>query len=474
MDELTAEQFAQRAFDLNLLDERQLQRVWADFGTQDIPVEEFRQHVLRQGLMTSYQIDRMLRGERGGFYYGDYKILYQIGAGSFARVFRADHQETGQPVAVKVLRQRNAENPRDTEMFLREGRMGMGLDHPNIVPIYEVVAKRPLYFLVMEFLEGHTLREFMRTRKKLEPREAVNLMNDVCAGLAFAFGRDITHRDLSMSNVFITSDAVAKVVDFGLAAVGGSVDETPNPRTIDYVALERATGVGRDDTRSDIYFAGCMLYHMLAGEPGLVEAHDRIARLSVQRFREVIPLAEFDESLPRCVTRIVDKAMAFDAQLRYQKPGEMLADLQLVARWLADPEKYGDEIGLVDEAPRTVVMVVESNEKMQNLLREGLSKCGYRVLVISRPEMALRRFEENANVADCVLISTAELGEDALEAFNRLGHDLATRDLPAILLLGEDHHDWKDKANLSQRRLTLDMPLRFRMLRDTLGKLITL
>jgi serine/threonine-protein kinase len=104
MVELSAEQFAQRAFDVNLLDERQLQDVWGQLGTRQVSGEEFRQYLLRRGLLTKLQVERLLRGERTGYFYGQYKVLYQVGKGTFARVYRAVNKDSGEIVAVKVLR----------------------------------------------------------------------------------------------------------------------------------------------------------------------------------------------------------------------------------------------------------------------------------------------------------------------------------------------------------------------------------
>ena len=189
-----------------------------------------------------------MRGDRNGFFYGDYKVLYLIGTGTFARVYRAAHRHTGDIRAVKVLRRRFADNPIESERFLREGQMGATLRHPNIVPIYEVLSAGGTPFLVMDFIEGRNLREFIKIRKKFEPAEATRIVADVAAGLAYAFERGICHRDLKMSNVLVSSRGQSKLVDFGLAAAEGQEDdETANPRTIDYAGLERATGVRKDD-----------------------------------------------------------------------------------------------------------------------------------------------------------------------------------------------------------------------------------
>ena len=218
--------------------------------------------------------------------------------------------------------------------------MGCALRHPNIVPVYDVVSKGRCHFLVMEFIEGRNLREFVRVRKKLDPAEATRLMIGIADGMTYAFAHNLAHRDLKMSNILISSRGEAKIVDFGLA----SMDETltddaladlPNTRTVDYAALERATGVRKDDARSDIYFLGCIYYNMLTGEPPLAEARDRVQRLSKQRFLDVISIHKFDRSLPACVAIVANKAMVLDPENRYQNPAAMLADLRTAQRRLA-------------------------------------------------------------------------------------------------------------------------------------------
>ena len=222
MSELTAEQFAQRAFNAGLLDERQLDSVWGKIGTRNVPIDELRNLLERRELLTNFQVEKLLRGDRGGYFYGDYKILYLVGTGTFARVFRAVHTKTGNVVALKVLRRRYSEDADKTDQFTREGQMGTHLRHPAIVPIYEVHSLKKSHFLVMRFIEGQNLRHFVRVRKKVKPADAVNVMMDVCDGLAYAFEQGVTHRDLKLSNVLISAHGRAQLVDFGLAALGST------------------------------------------------------------------------------------------------------------------------------------------------------------------------------------------------------------------------------------------------------------
>ena len=481
MVELSAEQIAQRAFDLDLISERQLQEIWREIGSRQVSAEEIQQLLLRRELLTNFQIEKLLHGDRGGFFYGDYKVLYLVGTGTFARVYRACHRTTGEIVAVKVLRRRFSEDAEQADRFYREGKMGATLKHPNIVPIQQVVSRGDLHFLVMDFVEGRNLREFIKIRKKFDVVQATRLLADVTAGLAYAFERGICHRDLKMSNILVSSKGEAMLVDFGLAAEGHTADDddaTANPRTIDYAGLERATGVRKDDQRSDIYFIGCIYYHMLTGKPPLYETKDRIQRLSKTRYQEVEPIQRVDSELPAFITSVVNRAMELNVDERYQSPGEMLTDLKVAMQKLNEPYTPPAEAPPAKAAapapvqPKHTLMFVESNVPLQDVLRARLKTKGYRVLVTQDPQRALSRFADGAKAADCVIFSTGELGEPALEAFNRFAENEHTGPIPAVLLLGEHQQDWSKRAKLDKHRVVISMPIKLRQLREVLARLV--
>lgn len=484
MGQMSAEQFAQRAFDLGLLTDRQLQEAWASFGTRNLEVSEFVQYLVGGEYLTNYQVDKILKGDKSGFFYGEYKVLYLVGTGTFARVFRAAHRQTGQVVALKVLRRRYSDTPAQYEAFLREGRVGLTLRHPNIVPIYEVISEGHTHYLVMEFVEGQNLRDFVKIRGRLSPEEATRLMCDIASGLQYAFEHGLTHRDLKMTNVLISSEGRAKLVDFGLAAVDEMANddllsEFSNPRTIDYAGLERATGVRKDDTRSDIYFAGCIYYHMLTGQAPLLETKDRLQRLSKQRFLDVPPIQKVLPDLPSSVTLVVNKAMSLDVERRYQTPGAFLVDLKITAKRLREESQRGakaSDSGSKEASPASpthTVMVVESNSHMQDLFREQLKKAGYRVLLTSDPERALDRFRDEPDTAECVILNAQQIGRTALEVFNVLGQEEKTQHLPAILLLDEKQQSWIPEAMTGTHRLVLQMPLTVRQLRQAIAQLLS-
>jgi eukaryotic-like serine/threonine-protein kinase len=474
----TADQLAQRAMEVGVLDHRQLQSVRGDLGTRTVDLHTLQQELLRRNLLTQYQLERLMKGLKTGFFYGDYKVLYCVGAGTFARVFRAAHRETNQLYAVKVLRNSQAS---EAESFRREGELGATLKHTNIVPIHEVVSKRDVHYIVMDFIEGRNLREFARVRRIFEPLEAANIIEGVMAGLNYAFQQGVTHRDLKMSNVLVSSDGVAKLVDFGLAALESeAAGEGGNKRTIEYAALERATGVRKDDTRSDIFFAGCMFYHMLTGQSPIPEGRDRGKQMSKATFQSIPPILSVNAKIPPTFAKVINKAIEFEPAKRYQTPAEMLAELKIAAKRLAErgtdkpvkSELASDEGHDENGEPRRL-LVVEANVKMQDVLRELFKQHGYRVLVASDPDRAIDRFYNDAGAADVVLFSTGHIGRAALEAFNRFGQESGTRDIPAVLLLDEQHSSWTDEAELGGHRAAISMPIKQRQLRQMIQNVLS-
>jgi eukaryotic-like serine/threonine-protein kinase len=478
-----AEQLLQRALELDLLTQRQFQEVWASVGTGQADMEDVKKQLLRGEHMTNYQIERVVKGERSGFYYGPYKVLYAVGAGTFARVFRAVHRQTGEIVALKVLRKRFSDKPEQASQFMREGKLGLTLRHPNIVPIYDVGSDGKANYLVMEFVEGWNLRDLVKIRAKIDPLQATQLMMGMVEGLRYAFEHGLTHRDLKLNNVLVTSSLQAKLVDFGLAALDDNIAEDigndlPNTRTIDYAALERATGVRKDDTRSDIYFMGCMLYHMLTGSPPLMETRDRSRRMNKQRFLEVIPIQERDSTLPHWVCTVVNRAMKLDVTRRYQSPSAMLADLVVAERKLIEgreavsAEAAEADMGAYVEPKQNTVLVVESDPRWQDVFREGFKRVNYRVLVISDPVRAVARLRQDNKTAGCVIFCAQVLGEAALNGFNLLFGDERTVSIPAVLLLDEPQRAWKQKAFLADHRIVMTMPITMKDLRSKLSGLM--
>lgn len=472
---LTAEKLAQRAMDVSIVSEADLQSVWGEFGTRNVELEPFKQALVRRGLLTSYQLDRLAEGLRTGFFYGDYKVLYGVGAGTFARVFRAEQRQTGELFAVKVLRKRYSLDSIETDRFRREGELGAKLKHPNIVAIHEVVSKGSVHYIVMDFIEGRNLRDFFKVRGKFDPLEAARIVTGMVSGLNYAFQEGVSHRDLKMSNVIVSSSGEAMLLDFGLAGLEDAGADELNPRTIDYAGLERATNVRKDDNRSDIFFVGTIFYQLLSGRPALAETRERAHRLAKSRYDNIAPLAEVAPDVPLSLARVVGKAMEFDPARRYQTPAELLTDLKLAVKRIEEGKDSADQDLVIErleghhqDGSSRRLMIVESDMKMQDLFRKLFKKVGYRVLVTSDPERLFERLYDANSAVDALLVCTGEIGAPALEAFNRLGQESRTKDLPSVLLLGDQHGGWIEKADKDKHRPVVAMPVKSKQLRQAM------
>lgn len=242
-------------------------------------------------------------------------------------------------------------------------------------------------------------------------------------------------------------------------------------RSIDYALLERVCGVRNGDPSSDIYFAGCIMYHLLCGTPPLSDTRDRAQRQDVARLREVKPIQDIDPDLPPNVVSIVSKAMDLDIERRYSSASEMLSDIRRAQEVASGEAEEGKKLDREGEGHS--VMIVESNIEMQDTLRDLLKRRGYRVLIVGDVERAMDRFEGGfEQPAECVVFCTTEMGSEALDAFNNFGESEDTRGIPAVLFLAEQDQHLASQANTSEHRVIITMPLKVRQLRTVLLKLL--
>lgn len=359
--------------------------------------EELLLALERKGSLTAFQTEKLRKGDRHGFFFGNFRILYKIDSGSFARVYRADEPSTGRVVAIKVLRNRWLDRPEWVENFEREGRVGLSLRHPNIVELISVGkdtgSGQP--FIIMEFVEGGNLRDILAIRGRFSQADGLKILEDIASALAYAYGRGLTHRDLKLSNVLISSSGTAKVVDFGLAQIFSNKfiadDDTQVARTVDYAGLEKATNAPLNDVRSDIYFAGCIAYELLSGRPPLPPTKNKLERMMRDRFLKVKPLEPRDLETPNpAVVQLVQTMMAVEPGKRFQTPAQLLEAIkQLRAETGGVPA--GD--ASIRRATATV-FIVESDERLQDAMRDKLKQIGYRVLISGDPGRALDRFNQ--------------------------------------------------------------------------------
>lgn len=467
---------------LKLATQVQIEDVLLQLGRHDTPVGEFLDRLELQGVLSAYQTARLRKGETDGLVLGRYKLLYRNASGSFARVYRACDVQNGKMLGLKLLRQRWAKDPEAVRDFRREAELGQALKHENIVPIYEIGKEGDQHYFTMEFIEGGNLRDFINIRKKLSPAEATKCILEMTNGLHYAVARGAMHRDLKMTNVLMSSQGQALLVDFGLSGTPASLkrgngEEENVQRALDYATLEKNTGAPRDDPRSDLYFLGGIYYELLTGMPPVERTRDRNERSQFSRLEQVRPVGEVDPALPKSVTVVVDKLMQLIPSMRYQNTGEVLRDLrpvlaELTGEAVAEPTKADAKPEVPDNAkpPPTpvlpVLLCVESRPKQQNMLREYFSKHGFRVMLVGDPQRALARLDGNA--PDCLVLMGESAGEEVVHAFReaqKLTKETATS---VLLVLGEKQAALKAGLEETPTSRVLVQPVVLRQLRKTI------
>lgn len=453
---------ARLALELGLVTDSQLSECRDEKGHLAPTPQELLRVLERKGFLTPWQSGKLLKGEREGFLLGGYRLLYRIASGSFGRVFRADDPRTGTVVAVKVLRRRWSTDTHSIDLFEREAKVGMSLRHPNIVSILsmsrDLASKQ--YYIVMEFVEGGTLRDFLAIRKKLEAGEALRLLEDATAGLAYAYSRGITHRDMKLTNIMISAQGTAKLVDFGLAGLSPTAaveEDSQVDRSVDYAGLEKASGVKPGDVRSDIYFLGCVFYEMLTGRSPLVMTKDRNIRMQRQRFENAPPMGRDEVDAAPAVFELVETMMSLIPHRRYQNPAQLLDAIRAARREIDDkrvpapaPEASGEP----------TVYLVEKNQKLQDVLKEKFQELGYKVVVTADPAPTLQRYRQKP--FDALIVDVGSTGEDGLIQFERVLAEAQRthRACAGIVVLSENQADWAEKVSAGAAIMVRPVTLR--------------
>jgi eukaryotic-like serine/threonine-protein kinase len=267
-----------------------------------------------------------------------YEVGELIGYGGMAEVHRGRDVRLGREVAVKILRSDLARDPSFLNRFRREAQAAAGLNYPAIVAVYDT-GEDPtgpdgaaIPFIVMEYVEGRTLRDIIKNEGRLPPRRVLEIMSEICGALDFSHRNGIIHRDVKPANVMITEAGAVKVMDFGIARAladnGATVTSTAAViGTAQYLSPEQARGEPVD-ARSDVYSCGCLMYELLTGQPPF--RGDSPVAVAYQHVRETAPPpSAIVPGLPRPLDSIVMKALAKNPLNRYQSAAEMRADLQL-------------------------------------------------------------------------------------------------------------------------------------------------
>jgi serine/threonine-protein kinase len=294
--------------------------------------------LVQRGLLTQYQAAKLLAGATRGFFLGGYRILRQLGEGGMGKVYLAAHEEDGRQVAIKVLPPRRAQEANNLARFQREMDLSSRCNHPNVARTLTFGQDGDVHFMVLEYIPGLSLFDLVKDERHgpLRVASAARLFLRIVSGLEAAHAAGLIHRDVKPSNVMITPEGDAKILDLGLARAlgdeGGLTRANTLLGTLDYASPEQLSDARRADARSDLYSLGCTLYFALAGAPPF-EGGDAINKIYKQRMDDPEPLEKVARGVPAAFAAIVRKLMAKDPADRYQTCAELRVDLE---RW-TDP-----------------------------------------------------------------------------------------------------------------------------------------
>jgi serine/threonine-protein kinase len=268
---------------------------------------------------------------RAGLFIGErYEIITHIGSGGTADVYKAKDHRLNRFVAIKILKQSFTGDPKIIAKFQQEAQSCAGLTHPNIVSIYDVGSDGDLNYIVMELIEGITLKKFIERKGRLEIKEAVGIAIQIAQGLDAAHANHVVHRDIKPQNIIISREGKVKVTDFGIArATFGTSSNTINQApvgSVHYLSPEQARG-GFSDEKSDIYSLGVTIYEMLSGRvPYSGENNVSIALLHIQG--DPTPLHNLNPNVTPALEKIVAKCMQKKPERRYFSASELIRDLK--------------------------------------------------------------------------------------------------------------------------------------------------
>lgn len=292
----------------------------------------------------------------GSYLINRYEIIMKIGSGGMADVYKAKDHVLNRLVAIKVLKQEYSTDATFVKKFRVEAQSAAGLSHPNIVNVYDVGEDNGVYFIVMELVQGITLKNYIDMKGKLDIREALNISVQIASGLSAAHENRIIHRDIKPQNIIMSRDGKVKVTDFGIAKVADSTTVTTTAAgTVHYISPEQARG-GYSDERSDIYSLGITMYEMVTGRvPFEGETNVAVALMHIQS--EITPPRQLEPSIPVSFEKIILKCTQKKPERRYASARELIADLRKV---LTHPD--GEYVVIPGAIPQGRTIVMNDND----------------------------------------------------------------------------------------------------------------
>ena len=300
-------------------------------------------HLVEKNALTVFQAERLLAGRSDGFVIGSYRILDVIGRGGMGRVYKAVHRTMGRVVALKILNPQLMTTERVRKLFAREVKAAGKLRHPNIVTAFDANQTGDRAYLVMEYVEGRTLQQWVRDHGPLPPAQACDFARQTALGLSAAHQQGMVHRDIKPANLLATkndslavqADHTVKILDFGLARLGhpGNADDDSIQvaaetvmGTPDYLSPEQARSLSQTDARSDIYSLGCTLYFMLTGRPPF-PGGSSLEKMVRHTTEDASPVSALRPEVSAEVSAIVARMMAKKPEDRFQTCDDVAAAL---------------------------------------------------------------------------------------------------------------------------------------------------
>ena len=301
--------------------------------------------------------------ELGTMLSGRYEVLKRVGSGGMADVYMAKDHKLNRNVAVKVLKSEYVEDEKFLKKFETEAQAVARLSHPNIVNIYDVGMEDGINYIVMELAEGITLKEYIRKKGYLSPKETVEISTQIASAISHAHKNHIIHRDIKPQNILVSDTGIIKVTDFGIAKATSSNTVTSTATamgSVHYISPEQAKGRFCDE-KSDIYSLGITMYEMVTGHvPFDHENGVTIALMHLQN--EITPPSQIRDGIPDSLEKIILKCTMKKPEERYQTADDLIADLRLVFE-----DTSGGYVGVVPTIDDSPTIMIDQNELTQRI-----------------------------------------------------------------------------------------------------------
>lgn len=336
-------EFLQLLSESQLLSAKTLRQISEQVRTApaNLPLERLIQSLLKTGLLTRFQVQRLLCGHSDGFFVGKFKLHDVLGQGGMGTVYLAEQTTKPRLVALKVIKNLASSPPESRIRFEREARAAARLSHPNIVQAYECDEIDGVPYIAMEYVEGINAVEQVERFGKLPWRQAADYMRQVALGLEHARLNHLVHRDIKPANLLIAIDGTVKVLDLGLCLMTNDADDMRRTRdlqvgTVDFMAPEQAIDCHAVDTRADIYSLGCVFYSLLSGHLPF-QAKNTAQKLLMHQTAHPRPIHQHRHDLPTPISDIIHTMMEKNPGDRFQTPGIVAEALKPWAEHVVPP-----------------------------------------------------------------------------------------------------------------------------------------